>query len=165
MPSPAKRPRSDEIRLTEVAKRLGMTVQGAGQWAARPGAPVRKDGTAVWCSWPAFARWREDELVAEAMPGDLDALRARKLAAEARMAEIDLAQREGEVVLVADYSKALGRVLDLLMSRLRSLPISLSAQLGPDAESAAEVEVERIIVELAAFDEDVLEDDDAAVAG
>ena len=158
---------SGEIPSNEAAKRLHMSAQGLGLWTNRPGAPVRKEGNRVWIRWPDFMRWREQELVRvavqEANPGDLDTARTRKANAEAELAEIDVARARGEVVSVADYESALGRVLDRLTARLRAMPVRL-AHLGPEAEAAAEAEAERIVVELAAFDEDVVDEPEQKAA-
>lgn len=154
-----------EIPSIEAAKRLGMTQQALGMWTNRPTAPVRKDGNRVWVRWPEFMRWREQELVrvavADANPGDLDTARTRKANAEAELAEIEVAKARGEVVSVADYESALARVLDRLTARLRAMPVRL-AHLGPEAEAAAEAEAERIVVELSAFDEDVVDEPEPA---
>jgi hypothetical protein len=153
------------ISATDMAKRLGITAQAVGLWASRPGAPVEKDGRHVWLLWPDFARWREQELIARALkdehPTDYEAARTRKALAEAESAELDLAQRRGEMVTIEDFGKGLGRILDLLVARLRSLPPRL-CRFGAEVEVAAEEEVEDIITELHNFDEDVLEmpDDD-----
>ena len=149
------------ITATEAGKRLGMTSNAIGQWAGRPTAPAKREGTRTLVQWPAFARWRESELVrvakADAAPASLDEARARKANAEAELAEIEVAKARGEVVLVADYERALGRVLDRLTARLRAVPVRLS-HLGSDVEAAAEKEAERIVVELNAFDEDVMDE-------
>lgn len=154
-------PASGEVLASEAAKRLDMSAQALGLWTARPGAPVRRDGARVWVQWPAFMRWREQELVRvavqDANPGDLDTARTRKANAEAELAEMEVAKARGEVVSVADYEQALARVLDRLTARLRAMPVRL-AHLGPEAEAAAEAEAERIVVELSAFDEDVIDE-------
>jgi hypothetical protein len=154
-------PDQGEITAAEAGRRLGMTAQAIGQWVNRPGAPARKDGRNTWIRWPDFARWRERELIDEAMPGDLDTARTRKANAEAELAEIEVAKARGEVVLVADYEAALGTILDRLTARLRGLPVQL-ASAGPEAEALAETEVERVIVELSQFDEDVIDEAPAA---
>jgi phage terminase Nu1 subunit (DNA packaging protein) len=161
-PNPTVRPQTDEIRAAEAAARLGLTAQAIGQWAAKSGAPVRKDGTALWLKWPAFARWREEQQVKNALAElaptvSLDEARTRKALAEAELAELDVAKARGEFVSVADFEAALARVLDRLMARLRAMPLRLS-HLGVDAETAAEAEIERVITELHGFDEDVLDE-------
>ncbi len=157
-----------EITAAEAARRCGLTQQAVGLWTKRPGAPVRIEGTRIWVQWPAFARFREAELVRQAVsestPADLAAERTRKTRAEATMAELELAQRQGELVAIADYGTALGRVLDTLMAQLRALPVRL-AHLGPPVEEAVENEVERIITELSQFDENVLDEPEPDEAG
>lgn len=139
-----------------------MTANAVGMWASRPGAPVRKAGNRVWVQWPAFARWREQELVkqakAEVAPTvSLDEARTRKALAEAELAEMELAVRRGDFVAVSDYEAALARVLDRLMARLRAMPVRLS-HLGDECEAAVESEVEAVVVELSQMDEDVIDE-------
>jgi hypothetical protein len=157
-----ERAQSGEISASEAAERLGITTNAVGQWTARPNAPARKVGNRVWVQWPAFARWREQELVrqakAEVSPTvSLDEARTRKALAEAEIVEMDLAVRRGEFVAVADYEAALARVLDRLTARLRAMPVRLS-HLGDECEAAVEKEAEAVIVELSQFDEDVIDE-------
>lgn len=158
---------SDEITLSEAARRLGITTQSAGMWVKRPGAPARAEGRKVLVRWPAFIRWREQELVStaveQASAGDLEKERTRKTAAEASLAELELAKARGEFVSIADYETALGRVLDILVARLRAMPIRLS-HFGSDVEAEAEKEAERIITELSQFDEDIFPEDELSPA-
>lgn len=137
-----------------------MTPQSLGMWCKRPGAPVRVDGTRIWVRAGEFLRWREKELVHQALKDlaptvSLDEARTRKALAEAEMVEIEVAKARGEVVSVEDSAKAIGVVLDRLTSRLRSLPVRL-AHLGELVEQAAEAEAELIVAELSEFSEDVL---------
>lgn len=153
---------ADELSVTEVADRLGISYQAVGVWAAKPGAPVRSVKSRVWCKWPAFARWREQQLVdtarREATPTvSLDEARTRKALAEAELAEIELARARGEVVALSDYEAALARILDRLAARLRALPVRL-LHLGPEVEAAAEAEAEKVVEELHAWNEDVVDE-------
>lgn len=167
--TPAAAP--SEIRASVAAERLGLTKQAIGLWCAKPGAPVRKSGTTVMVRWPEFARWREQEMVATAKKAPTGSFVERRQEAEARSAEIraemdalGLAEKRGEVVAIDDYEAALGTILDRLTARLRAMPVRLS-DLGAAAEAAVEREVERIVTELNAWDEDVVdEDDDEAIA-
>jgi hypothetical protein len=165
----AARAAAGEITASEGAERLGMTKQAIGLWTAKPGAPVRKVGTSVFLQWPAFARWREEELVTaakreKAVGSHVD----RKQAEEARQAEIRtaldeiaLAERRAEFIAVAEYEAAIGSILDILTARLRALPQRF-ARAGRAAEELAEREVERLVVELHAWDDDVLDEDTGA---
>jgi hypothetical protein len=154
-------PVSGELLASECARRLGITPQSVGAWAVRPGAPARVQGANVYLQWPAFARWREQELVRqakeEAAPLSLIEAQTRRAVAQAKEAELDLAEREGQLVTVEDYGTALGRILDRLMARLRAVPVRM-AHHGPEVEASLEREVEAMIVELSAFDDDVLEE-------
>lgn len=168
MATPEGKRGADELSVSEVAEKLGISYQAVGVWAAKPGAPTRSVGTKVWLKWPAFARWREQQMVEtarrEASPTvSLDEARTRKALAEAELAEIELAKARGAVVALSDYEAALGRILDRLSARLRALPVRL-LHLGPEVEVAAESEAERIVEELHAWNEDVVEDTPTAAA-
>lgn len=160
-----ERPINGEISAAQAAERLGLTKQAIGLWCVKPGAPMRREGTRVYVRWPDFARWREQELVAGAKKTAPEgSFVERRQAADARAAEIqmelgeiELAEKRGEVVAVADYEQALARVLDRLTARLRAMPVRLS-HLGPEVEAAAEAETERVVKELNGFDEDVVDD-------
>lgn len=161
------KPRSGEILASQAAERLGLTKQAIGIWTAKPGAPVRREGTRVFVRWPDFARWREQELVAGAkreVPAG--SFLERRQEAEARSAEIRaeldeiaLAEKRGESIAVGDYEAALATIIDRLTARLRAMPVRLG-RLGSEVEQAAEGEVERIVTELHRWDEDVIDDDE-----
>lgn len=161
-------PREGEISATEMAKRLAITPQALSAWTKRSGAPVRVEGRRVWCRDGAFQRWREEQMVAlagqEAQPTDLDAARARKANADAEVSELALAKARGQMVTVEDYGEAMGRMLDILVARLRAMPSLLSGY-GIEVEQAVEKEVEDLILELHNFDQDVLPEDEASKDG
>lgn len=89
----------------------------------------------------------------------LNAARARKMNAEAELAELELARARGLMVTVPDYERALGAVLDRLVGRLRALPARLT-HLGEAVEVEAEAEVEAIVTELHGMRDPVLEEQD-----
>jgi hypothetical protein len=163
-----KGPRDGEVSAAEMAKRLEMTPQALGLWCKRPGAPVRVEGNRVWVQAAAFLRWRERELVAQALKDvqpavSLDEARTRKALAEAQLVELEVAKALASVILVEDSAKVVGAILDRLVALLRSLAVRL-AHLGEHVEQAAEAEVELIIAELSEFDEDVLPEPEAEAA-
>ena len=162
--SASKRTESGEILAKEAATRLGLTHQAIGQWTMRPGCPCRKEGSRVYVQWPAFARWREAEMLAkatrDASPAvSLDDARTRKALAEAELAELEVAKARGEFVAVSDSVKALARMLDILNGRLRALGPRM-AHFGEEVEEATEREAESIIEELSQFDADVIDEPD-----
>lgn len=153
------------IGLNELADETGMSVRNLQYIRTQePGVLVtRQRGSATQYQQPACAinlRKREaDKARRESAPTvSLDEARTRKALAEAELAELEVAKARGEFVSVSDYEAALARVLDRLMARLRALPLRLS-HLGIESETAAEAEVERMIKELNAFDEDVMDED------
>lgn len=159
-----------ELLASAAATRLGLTKQAVGIWCAKPGAPVRREGTKCWVRWPDFARWREQELAATAKrDAHQGTVAQRRLDAEARNAEIQmergelaLARERGELIALEDYERALATILDRLTARLRAMPVRL-ADMGAEVEAAAEAEVERIVTELNAWDRDVVDEDDLAL--
>ena len=61
---------------------------------------------------------------------DLNEAKTRKTAAEAKIAELDLAKREGELVEVAEVTGSIERMLTMLKQRLEALPDQASIQLA-----------------------------------
>ena len=150
------------ITSAEAARSLRMTPQSLSAWTKRPEAPVRVDGTRVWVRDPDLFRWRDETLKRPARAAlaptlSLAEARTRKALAEAELAELEVAKSRGEFVAVADYEKALARILDQEMARLRALSVRL-AHLGPEAEAAVETEVERMVNEMAEYDSDVVDE-------
>lgn len=126
-----------EILAAEAHRRLGLTAQAIGMWARRPGAPVRVDGRKVWLRWPDFARWREQELAKQAVEEATAKLRAqiatmnggqvmtageRIQQANARLLEMDVAQRERESITVEEAAAATSKVFSELRARLLPFP-------------------------------------------
>lgn len=152
------------IGLNELAEETGMSVRNLQYIRQQePGVLVtRQRGSLTQYKQPDCAinlRNREGEKARRehAPTVSLDEARTRKALAEAELAEMDLATKRGELVATADFEAALGTILDRLTARLRAMPVRL-AHVGPEAEEAAEAEVEAVIVELSQFDEDVIDE-------
>lgn len=122
---------ADWVRAEEAARRLGMTAQAMGQWAIRPGAPVRLVGRRREYQWPAFPRWRERELTRqardEARPRDRNEAEERLAAARAQLAEIELEEKRGSVCTRDQYDAAVGAVYE----RVRAQALALGPKWGP----------------------------------
>jgi hypothetical protein len=142
---------SAEILATEAARRRGLTTQAIGQWANRAGAPVRKEGRRVFVAWPDFARWREQQMIATAMPADGDAVRTRKLQAEARLAELTLAEREGQLAPVADMDAAVEQLAGAVRDEVRGLRARFAARMvGLETVAEAARELDAMAVQILA---------------
>jgi len=115
----ARQAKTEEISMREAAKRLGMTEAGLGQWAAKTGAPVALTKGRRFAVWPAFPIWYRQQLQSSReKPLGFEDARARKMQAEAELAELDLETRRGQVV-----------ALDLYRDEVRGLVRTIRAQL------------------------------------
>ena len=140
--------------MTEAAYRLGMTAQAIGIWATKSGAPVVMRRGRRWAQWPAFPEWYRQQISRPAAPADLDEAKARKLAAEAELAEYQLAQARGEFIAVADLEAKIGPVFDVFRAKLLALPGRLAPEVVacralPDARGLLERELATVLRELA----------------
>jgi len=129
------------------------------------GCPVaRRDGRAVLYSplrvWPWYVAWKERELARRREPMTLSEAEDRKLAARARLAELDLYQRTGEMITLDAAEDRLRGMMD----RLRSALIHIPGTLGPslvglrtpaEAEARLRPAIERAV---RAMEEPVAED-------
>lgn len=130
----------DLLNKTEIAERFGVDVRSIELWVAQ-GMPRRKISGRPAFSWHDCRKWREqqirsDERATRHAGGDEDRkklmadARLQTAIAEAEMANLDLAQRRGELVTL-DYMRAeFDRVCQALRARLLALPQSWAPRLG-----------------------------------
>lgn len=149
------------VSLNALADETGLAVRTLQYIRAQEPSVLttRTKGKATQYKQPDCAialRKREAEKAVSAI-GDIDTAKIRKANAEAELAEMEVAKVRGEMVSASDYGAAIGTVLDRETARLRALPVRLS-QFGRAVEQAAEAEVERIIAEMHAFDDDVVDE-------
>lgn len=149
--TPPPQPEPGEILASQAAEFMGLTAQAVGQWTAKPDAPVRRTGTRVFVRWPAFARWREQELCRQAaheataqMRKQLDAKSGgdpmhRRMIADARKAEIEVEQLERSMVRVEDAAAVTEKLLTDLRAALVPFPRTAAAKLI-GAKSVIEME-------------------------
>lgn len=151
------------VGSVEAAKRLGMSVQGLGMWAKRPGAPTRQGKKGLEYGWPAFPRWRDGEIERrakeEARPKTLDEARQRREAAEAQIAELTLAERQGKLCTLDAVIEAQAAIAMRIRSQLLALPSKLGPQcLGlrtiSEAVAVLDVGVNDVMAELRGNDDD-----------
>jgi hypothetical protein len=148
--------RTEALTIRRQAAMMATTHQSVVGWR-RQGMPH---------TWPDCMRWREAQLREqgrrEVSPTDESEARARKLAAEAALAEIELARARGEVVPVADVERELGQVLDGLRARVLALPGKYAPRLGlPIAQAQARLEEigRELMAELAETADDIPDDE------
>lgn len=161
------------VSLNQLAEEVGLSVRTLQYMRAQePGVLTvreRKGKPAEYlqpaCSIALRKREVEKALKESAPAVSLDEARTRKALAEAELAELEVERARGQWVSVADSGAALGRALDLVCARLRTLGSAVASH-GAAVEAAVEREAERLIEELHRMDEDVLDEpaDDAKEA-
>lgn len=130
---------------------------------------MRKDGARVWLKWPAFARWREQELVKQgqteataAMRKQLDAAQGgdpigRKQRADARKAEIEVELLERSSVRIEEAAAVTEKVYTDLRAGLVPFPRTaapklIGAKTVIEMEQRLDAEVRRLMETLSAPD-------------
>ncbi len=91
---------------------------------------------------PWVRQYEREQAKAAKQPAKLNASRARKLEAEARLVEMDLQEREGRLVPIDDTRRVVGKML----GRLRAQLIPFPQRWAPKLAAAATVpEAERLL--------------------
>jgi len=123
-----------------------------------PPIPSEKRGKVRWFDTAAVARWMEQRAIRRAPappPPDLEEAKARKLSAEAELAEYQLAQARGEFIAVADLDAKVGPMLDTFRAKLLAIPGRLAPHVVAcrdiaDARDLLERELAMVLAELSA---------------
>lgn len=98
-------------------------------WAARPGVPVERVGKKVAYLWPDFPRWRDAEIArkireeskANDRPSSLIDAELRKTVADAVLAELKVAEKEGVLIAVQIHDEVVGDLVGRLTAGLRNI--------------------------------------------
>lgn len=118
------------VGAAEMAGLLGITPRRLQQLAQIEGFPKTERGQYIppdVIGW--YVAYKEAAAKREAQPADLDEARLRKMAAEAALAEYELAEMEGKMVAVEDIDRILAPPLTALRAKLLNLPGKLAPQL------------------------------------
>jgi phage terminase Nu1 subunit (DNA packaging protein) len=131
--------RHELLTREELAERFGVDVRTITNWV-QDGLPQRsKSGRPVY-SWPECRTWwekkiREDGRALRDAGGDEDRktqiaeARLRSAVAEAEQAELDLAQRRGDLVTLGYMRGEFERIATALRTRLLALPSAWAGRL------------------------------------
>ena len=131
---PPSRPKANGRCLTptEAADRLSVTARWLRELAKKEGLP-REPGRAGRYPWPAIREWydqyREQKIIERVQPSTFSEERAAYLRTRRKLAEIELQERQGEVVRIADVSRVWNRMLDGLRAHLLSIPATWAPEL------------------------------------
>ncbi len=135
------------LTLTAAAVEVDLSVRQLQGYAKRPGCPRKSDGKGGYkYEWPAFNRFVREELARDtreaAKPANIEEARARKMEADAALAELELAVRRGKLVEAERYERELGRAFARVRSRLLPLP----SRAAPDLMALTdELKIEAIL--------------------
>jgi len=138
----------------ELAQCLGVSLPTVGQWI-RKGCPyVEKGGVGKkWLFDSAeVIAWREEQVTLQALGDtqslDIEEARRRKLAAEATMAELELAKRRGEVIEIDQVASVIGDDYANVRAKLLALSTKLAPQLvGVESLGECQQLIERGVTE------------------
>lgn len=154
-----------EVNQTEFAALVGLSTRQVRNLEAE-GLPHRADGNAKLYPLPDaldwyYARKYEPEAPSERKEADL-----RKLNAEAKLKEIEVAKAAGELVPLDQYTSELGLVLDKVRAKLQNVPGTWAPALVgcktiPEALTRLRPLVNEILVELSGMGDELEELGDA----
>ena len=117
----------DRLNQAELQRVTGLSRQTLAEWAREPDCPFEVvDGTRLYL-WPQWNEWRLAKITQSVReraptPSSADEAKARKLAAEAELAEFQLARERVDLIRPADAIKASEQMLDRLRARLVAVP-------------------------------------------
>src|SRR5574337_615149 len=143
-----------QLTKAQLTERFGETAKQIERYV-HEGLPCTGTGAKRRFPWPEAARWRDDRLRRQEReaterklkpPEAEDAKQAgrRRAVAEAKLVEIELAEKEGSVVSVANLEQVVGEMGDRLRAALINLPSTHGLELerlgleAKDAERALE---------------------------
>jgi phage terminase Nu1 subunit (DNA packaging protein) len=142
----------ESLTKAATAAAFGVSVQALDGWLARGMPCVSKPGTgarAYRFSLPAVLRWRIDyeraQLEAATDETDLEEAKRRRAVAEAKLAEMEVATREGDLLRRDDVDMAVATSFAYCRAKLLALPTKL-APLAHGLEIPEIAEVARKIV-------------------
>ncbi|MBS0289285.1 MAG: terminase small subunit [Proteobacteria bacterium] len=151
------------VNRTELSSIFGKNVSTIDNWI-RQGMPYIEKGS-KGIGWmfdtSKCIAWRETKLREDASSNekiDLDEAKRRKIAAEAKLLEIELQKKQEEVILRLDVEQGLTHAYLTIKQRLRTLPDRIVPQLAQsDEQFARELlinEIDDILQELSQLDFD-----------
>lgn len=130
---------SPALSKADFAEAFGMSPKQLERFFAQ-GMPYFKRGKHVFVPMPAGQVWYHAYLIEkgrrQGTPKDIDEARQRKTSAEAELAELELARRRGETVLVEEYEARLGAAY----ANVRAKLLNLAARAAGAAIGAATLE-------------------------
>lgn len=125
----------ETVSQKELARYFRVAPRTIRRWQNYEGLPRRADGTYMVAD---VLEWYVDRQTAREGIPDLETARARKTAAQARIAELEAAEREGRLMPIEMHGDRLAEVCGRIRERLLALPDRWALQLT-DLEDPGEI--------------------------
>ncbi len=131
-----------QVTRQALADVFGVSLPTIDAWV-RKGCPfVEKGGRGQeWqFNTAQVSKWLRDRDVEEAtgdIPDDMDELKLRKQKAETELAELELAEKKGEVALIAEFERAQSMVFAAIRANIMNVPQRAVLQLLGETDERA----------------------------
>ncbi len=139
-----------EMNQQDFAATIGLTTRQVTNLRTK-GLPHKTRGNTVVIPIPEGIKWYVEfkaAAMAPAAPTSLDDARQRYEAARAETAELDLAERRGELVAVKDHERMLSDAMARMASKLRNLPYKVATQVTGKTMDARQATARRLVDEV-----------------
>ena len=146
------------VSASELARLMNLeSARRVQQLVADEGMPRRVQNGRPEYPWPDALKWyiafKVSAEAAKADPIDLEKARARKMAADAELAELELARVRGEQVPVETFRETVGAIATKIRAQLLAAPGRYSARIVgvdslPDAQRHLDAIVRDVLNEL-----------------
>ncbi|BBF76068.1 terminase small subunit [Acinetobacter ursingii] len=155
------------VNRTGLSEVFGVALTTIDSWV-RQDCPVVVRGRGKGQEWQfntaQISKWLQDKAADEAsgeVPDDIGLLRIRKQKAETELAELELAEKKGQVALIAEFERAQAIAFGVIRSNLLNIPQRAVLQLlgETDARIFKEKLKAEIVLALETAADAELEDD------
>lgn len=156
------------VNRTGLSEVFGVALTTVDSWV-RQDCPVVVRGRGKGQEWQfntaQIAKWLQDKAADDAtgeIPDDINLLKLRKAKAETELAELELAEKKGQVALIAEFERAQAVVFGIIRSNMMNIPQRAVLQLlgETDARIFKEKLKAEIVLALETASEAELEDDE-----
>lgn len=156
------------VNRTGLSEVFGVALTTIDSWV-RQDCPVVVRGRGKGQEWQfntaQIAKWLQDKAADDAtgeIPDDINLLKLRKAKAETELAELELAEKKGQVALIAEFERAQAVVFGIIRSNMMNIPQRAVLQLlgETDARIFKEKLRAEIVLALETAAEAELEDDE-----
>lgn len=114
------------LSQAELMRVTGLSRQTLAELAREPDCPQKMSGRNRVYPWPGWMTWYVERRVGRAVdrvkPADFEEAKARKMAADAELAELELAKQRGDLVTLSDAMVIFDDRLERLRAKLVAVP-------------------------------------------